>query len=293
MDFLDILHIVSGPVIGAVIGAFTNFIAIKMLFRPLKPVKIGRFTLPFTPGVIPKHQEELAQSLSTMVYQNFFSNSDIEGIFMSDEMADTFSAGICSVLSNAEIKKITSKLSHETELKIKEAVYDKIHMAIVEADISKIIEAQTKTIIKEKTKNGLISGMLLNDSRVSFIAGVIGKEAGKYIQNHDMEIIVPILEQQAEELKQHSVGEAAEGIGIDSDTIHKVLKDGYLDFMSLAKTTIAETFHIKEFLYKKIMDLNPADIERLVNEAIKKEMNYLVYLGGLLGLIIGVINIFI
>lgn len=293
MDFLDILHIVSGPVIGAVIGAFTNFIAIKMLFRPLKPVKIGRFTLPFTPGVIPKHQEELAQSLSTMVYQNFFSNSDIEGIFMSDEMADTFSAGICSVLSNVEIKKITSKLSQETELKIKEAVYDKIHMAIVEADISKIIEAQTKTIIKEKTKNGLISGMLLNDSRVSFIAGVIGKEAGKYIQNHDMEIIVPILEQQAEELKQHSVGEAAEGIGIDSDTIHKVLKDGYLDFMSLAKTTIAETFHIKEFLYRKIMDLNPADIERLVNEAIKKEMNYLVYLGGLLGLIIGVINIFI
>ena len=41
------------------------------------------------------------------------------------------------------------------------------------------------------------------------------------------------------------------------------------------------------------MELNPADIERLVNEAIKKEMNYLVYLGGLLGLIIGIINIFI
>ena len=59
-----ILHYISGPVIGAVIGAFTNYLAIKMLFRPLKPVKIGRFTLPLTPGVIPRHQEALADALS-------------------------------------------------------------------------------------------------------------------------------------------------------------------------------------------------------------------------------------
>ena len=72
-----------------------------------------------------------------------------------------------------------------------------------------------------------------------------------------------------------------------------VLKAGYRDFMQNAKTTIAETFHIKEFIFQKIMDLNPADIERLVNEAIKREMNYLVYLGGLLGFLIGIINIFI
>jgi len=72
MDFLTILHYVSGPIIGALIGAFTNFIAIKMLFRPLKPVMIGRFKLPFTPGIIPRHQEELANALSETVYKNFF-----------------------------------------------------------------------------------------------------------------------------------------------------------------------------------------------------------------------------
>ena len=38
---MSVIEILAGPVIGAVIGYFTNYIAVKMLFRPLKPVKIG------------------------------------------------------------------------------------------------------------------------------------------------------------------------------------------------------------------------------------------------------------
>ena len=37
------------PLIGSAIGYVTNWIAVKMLFRPLKPIKIGNFVLPFTP----------------------------------------------------------------------------------------------------------------------------------------------------------------------------------------------------------------------------------------------------
>ena len=72
-----ILRFLGGPLVGAIIGAFTNYIAIKMLFRPLKEKRIGRLKIPFTPGVIPKHQEELARALSKTVYENFFTNNDI------------------------------------------------------------------------------------------------------------------------------------------------------------------------------------------------------------------------
>ena len=53
------IQILAGPAIGAVIGYCTNYVAVKMLFRPLKPIRIGKFTLPFTPGVIPKRKKEL------------------------------------------------------------------------------------------------------------------------------------------------------------------------------------------------------------------------------------------
>ena len=52
MDYSLIIR----PLIGAAIGYVTNWIAVKMLFFPLNPVKIGKFTLPFTPGVIPKNK---------------------------------------------------------------------------------------------------------------------------------------------------------------------------------------------------------------------------------------------
>jgi hypothetical protein len=52
---------------GAIIGYFTNWLAIKMLFRPLKPVYLGRFKLPFTPGILPRERERLARSVGDTV----------------------------------------------------------------------------------------------------------------------------------------------------------------------------------------------------------------------------------
>ena len=38
---MEILHIILPLLLGAVIGYVTNYIAVKMLFRPYSPVKIG------------------------------------------------------------------------------------------------------------------------------------------------------------------------------------------------------------------------------------------------------------
>ncbi len=53
--------------IGAAIGGLTNFLAIRMLFRPYKPIYIGKKRLPFTPGLIPKRQGELATQIGKLV----------------------------------------------------------------------------------------------------------------------------------------------------------------------------------------------------------------------------------
>ncbi|MDW0114911.1 DUF445 family protein [Sporosarcina saromensis] len=53
--------------IGALIGGFTNHLAIKMLFRPHEAKYIGKWRLPFTPGLIPKRRDELAVQLGKTV----------------------------------------------------------------------------------------------------------------------------------------------------------------------------------------------------------------------------------
>ena len=291
--FQTILHYISGPVIGAVIGAFTNYLAIKMLFRPLKPVKIGRFTLPLTPGVIPRHQEALADALSNTVYENFFTNTDIEGIFMTDEMTDSFSEGIYQLLEGVDLSSVGDGLSEESKLKVKEAIYRKIHEMILNTDISGIVSNETAKIIRTKVKGGLVSNIILSEEITGRIASYAGRQVQDYIRENDVEILYPILEKQSSELKKMNLADLTGSVGIDREIIMETIKKGYRSFMGDTKQKIAETFHIKEFIHEKIMELDPGEIERLVNKAIKREMNYLVYLGALLGFIIGIINIFV
>lgn len=59
--------------VGAIIGYFTNALAIKMLFRPLKPWKVGNLKIPFTPGLIPRRKEEIAASIGYLVENYLFT----------------------------------------------------------------------------------------------------------------------------------------------------------------------------------------------------------------------------
>ncbi|MYL72050.1 DUF445 family protein [Halobacillus litoralis] len=63
--------------IGALIGGLTNSLAIKMLFRPYRAIHIGNYRLPFTPGLIPKRQQELAQQLGKMVVNHLLTPEGI------------------------------------------------------------------------------------------------------------------------------------------------------------------------------------------------------------------------
>ena len=66
------------PVAGSVIGYFTNDIAIKMLFRPYKPIYIGKRKLPFTPGLIPSNQERLAQKVSDTIMGSLLTPGELQ-----------------------------------------------------------------------------------------------------------------------------------------------------------------------------------------------------------------------
>jgi len=79
------LSFVLPIILGAAIGYITNVLAIKMLFRPLKEVKIGSFTLPFTPGILPKNRHKLALSLAKAVSRELLSEEVLRERFASEE----------------------------------------------------------------------------------------------------------------------------------------------------------------------------------------------------------------
>ncbi|MCE7793705.1 DUF445 family protein [Salipaludibacillus sp. CUR1] len=90
--------------IGAIIGGGTNVIAIRMLFRPYKPVYLGSFRLPFTPGLIPKRRQEIADSLGKTVEEHLVTPEGIQarlkdGVLLR-EIEDRLSNGIKELLQD-------------------------------------------------------------------------------------------------------------------------------------------------------------------------------------------------
>jgi uncharacterized membrane protein YheB (UPF0754 family) len=86
-----ILKILVPIALGAVIGYFTNDLAIRMLFRPRRPVFIGKWRLPFTPGIIPKNQSRIAKAVANAVSGRLFTSGDlieqIKGSAAKEEIA--------------------------------------------------------------------------------------------------------------------------------------------------------------------------------------------------------------
>lgn len=69
----DLFVVLFMGLIGALIGGFTNYIAIKMLFRPFEPKFLFDKQLPFTPGLIPKRRNELSEKMGEMVTEHLLT----------------------------------------------------------------------------------------------------------------------------------------------------------------------------------------------------------------------------
>ena len=80
MELSQIWLLSGPPIVGGIIGYFTNDIAIRMLFRPYRPIFIGKYQLPFTPGVIPRNQGKLAKRISDSIMGTLLTPDELQGI---------------------------------------------------------------------------------------------------------------------------------------------------------------------------------------------------------------------
>lgn len=80
MDWSHLWLYLSPPVLGGIIGYFTNDIAIKMLFRPYKAIYIAGRRVPFTPGLIPRNQERLAKNISDTIMGSLLTPEELQNL---------------------------------------------------------------------------------------------------------------------------------------------------------------------------------------------------------------------
>lgn len=128
-------------VIGAIIGGVTNIIAIKMLFHPQRAYYIGKWRIPFTPGLVPKRREEIAQKIGRVIEEHLITESLIKEKISSHQAKQAIETMIENQIMKLRSDKATLNnfagyfdidLESAAEHKIKQLIEDKLEQYYVE-----------------------------------------------------------------------------------------------------------------------------------------------------------------
>ncbi|SJZ37803.1 DUF445 family protein [Selenihalanaerobacter shriftii] len=164
---MNIVFIVS-PIIGSIIGYFTNWVAIKMLFRPLKEKRFLGIKLPFTPGVIPRRRGKLAESIGDTVGKRLLTPDAFQNMLESEEMKSKIRDFIKENIKNlADEERSTQEILDEIitdnekrnklEMELKNFISNGIQNLLSNEEIVEMIKSKLDNIDPKKVENYLES----------------------------------------------------------------------------------------------------------------------------------------
>lgn len=294
---MALLSVLLPPLVGGIIGYITNDLAIKMLFRPYKPKYIGALRLPFTPGIVPKRLEMLAVLLGKEVEARFFNADDLEILFKSDEFSGTVAAGICDMLYSRKQSLCLTMEALEADGRtgpMIRSAKEKLCAHIVEAmtgfDYVPLICSASEHIGSDR-RGGMPRGSAKNT--ISMLAPSISDGIKIYLRDKGLETIRPILDSMLVDFGDRPIRDIAGDILSDRALAQQLIKELYQSFMALYVRPIVESIDVGGMITEKLRLMEPQAVEALILSVVNREFRYVVWLGGLLGAIIGTVNIFL
>ncbi len=132
------------PLIGAFIGWITNWLAIKMLFHPRKPIKVLFITFQ---GIFPKNKPRIAEKLGTIVQRDLINFDDINDRLQDPDALNNFKEEIALRVDNAIRDRIEKNAFLDAI--IPDQLIQSIHKTIVdeiEANLPQVIKSSMSKI---------------------------------------------------------------------------------------------------------------------------------------------------
>ena len=178
------------PLLAALIGWITNFIAVKMLFHPQKPLQFLGMTIQ---GVFPKRQNALAIKLGDLVANELFRMEDvsakIQSFSTSKENTDAIGKRIektirgklietfpmlSMFLSDDMIEKVTHLFRAELEEFITDSTSQLTKDLEKNLNINEMVRSKVSDFSSEKLERILVSLMKKEFKFIEIIGAILG-----------------------------------------------------------------------------------------------------------------------
>lgn len=292
------IQMITAPLIGGLIGLITNSLAIKMLFRPYRERKVAGIHVPFTPGLIPKEKPRIAHAIAKVITSYILDQETILAALASDSMKFAFEKKYDEKFDQWRGMEITF-----SELLQQYGFIDSVNA--VEQNIADSIGSY----LIEQCKQEEIARKLIESAFVNFKDHMnpIMYKMGKKALDAAQEAMIEQAESMIEEQGKDFVGKYVDGIY--EDYLGKSVSEAVLfleykipdlkqriwsQYTSLVQNKFGKfvsTLNVQGIIEQKINDYDFRELENMIMEISKKELNALVWLGGLLGMIMGFVNL--
>lgn len=296
-------HYLIGPAVGAVIGYITNDIAIRMLFRPHEAKYFMGVHIPFTPGIIPKEKSRIAASIGKAVSENLMNREVLEKSLLSDEMLAKMGSAIdefVTTQSNND-ETIEQFASHYLTSDDISAMRGNVTEGIVKMITGKLQDSQLGNNIAhmaiehavEKTRNS-VAGLFGADK---FVAGVaqpierlLAKHINEILQNNSEQMVEGLVNDQSDQLMGMTMRQLVTGHNDQIAQIKNGIFNAYRVIITEHLPRILQDIDISTIIEQRINEMDMKEAEAIILDVMKKELRAIVWLGALLGSIMGTIN---
>lgn len=293
---------IAAPVVGAVIGYATNWIAVKMLFRPHHEVRVFGKRLPFTPGVIPKGQGRLARAVGRAVEEQLLTKEVLENVLLSEKMKrkvkdavtqwlmkqqeseKTLREGACGLIPEEKFNHVVSS--------VEERITDVVCNKIQEMNLGGLVAEKVLEAAKEKLAESMF-GMMLGGSMLDPIAKMVEEKINEFLQNNAHDYVEKMISEEAEKLQNKTVGEAADMVVGSELDVPALAVSLYGSLVSEQLPRALQALNLSGIVEDRINAMDVAEVEELLLSIMKKELGTIVNLGALIGFVLGLVNVFI
>lgn len=313
----EISYIVA-PLLGGIIGYITNDIAIRMLFRPHKAKYLFGLKIPFTPGIIPKEKGRIAIAIGGAISENLMSKDVLEKNLLSDEMITKIRLSIDSFFeiqqNNQEtIREFLAHYLTDNDIdrlicRLKEGLTNQVSTKLGEANLGEQISGVVMEHVSSKLRiDGLdidIPQMLksiIGSSVWGQVASLIEKPAKYYLAKNinqmlsanGPEIVGKLVDNGVDDISRLSMQQLMQGKELQIAQVTNTCIGLYRTIISEHLPRILEAINIPVIIESRINEMDMNETEKLIFQIMDKELKAIVWLGALLGMIMGSINAFI
>ena len=288
---------------GAVIGYITNDIAIRMLFRPHQAKYIFGVHVPFTPGIIPKEKARIAGAIGKAVSENLMNREVLEKSLLSDDMLtkinDAIDEFVLTQSTNEEtIEQFASHYLTADDIaamrsNATEGIVKMITGKLQDSNLGDSIAHMATEHAVEKTRNSL-AGLFGADKLMAGFAQPIEKILAKHIneilQNNSQQMVEDLVTKQSDDLMSMTMSQL---VGNHDEQVAQI-KSGVINAYRVIITEhlprILQDIDISGIIEQRINDMDMNEAEAIILDVMKKELRAIVWLGALLGSIMGTLN---